>query len=130
MFLRRKVSFYTQTSCVYCFIIDILSLSLSLSHTHTHTHTYTHTLFLPLFLQIWSMVQRVQRFLSAGYSVQTWLDEDFLYSYYLWINVPSDEIGVRYDEKLPSISRIFLLVHYLISLLLCRLLFDFTHLQI
>ena len=40
------------------------------------------------------MVQRVQRFLSAGYTIQTWLDEDFLYSYYLWINVPSDALGV------------------------------------
>ena len=40
------------------------------------------------------MVQRVQKFLSAGYTIQTWLDEDFLYSYYLWINVPSDTLGV------------------------------------
>ncbi len=34
------------------------------------------------------MVERVRRFLALGYTSQTWLDEDFLYSYYMWINVP------------------------------------------
>lgn len=42
------------------------------------------------------MVQRVQKYLALGYSLQTWLDDDFLYTYFLWINIPSNgAIGVR-----------------------------------
>lgn len=41
------------------------------------------------------MVQRVQKYLVLGYSLQTWLDEDFLYTYFLWINIPSNaSLGV------------------------------------
>lgn len=68
--------------------------------THTHSkaaidifinHQHYPTIF-PI--QIWSMVQRVQRCLTHGYSIQTWLDEDFLYVYYLWINIPNNPLGV------------------------------------
>lgn len=40
--------------------------------------------------KIWSMVQRVQKYLALGYTLQTWLDDDFLYTYFLWINIPSN----------------------------------------
>ncbi len=40
------------------------------------------------------MVQRVQRFLGHSYTIQTWLDEDFLYVYFLWINIPNNPLGV------------------------------------
>ena len=41
------------------------------------------------------MVQRVQKYLALGYTLQTWLDEDFLYTYFLWINIPSNaSLGV------------------------------------
>ena len=45
-------------------------------------------------VQIWGMVQRVQRFLGHSYTIQTWLDEDFLYVYFLWINIPNNPLGV------------------------------------
>ena len=53
--------------------------------------------------QIWSMVQRVQKYLALGYTLQTWLDDDFLYTYFLWINIPNNtSIGVRAShEDLP-----------------------------
>jgi hypothetical protein len=42
------------------------------------------------------MVQRVQKYLSQGYTLQTWLDDDFLYTYFLWINIPSSaSLGVK-----------------------------------
>ena len=44
--------------------------------------------------QIWEMVQRAQKFLALGYTSQTWLDKDFLYSYYLWVNIPNNALGV------------------------------------
>ena len=41
------------------------------------------------------MVQRVQKYLSHGYTLQTWLDDDFLYTYYFWVNIPSSNtLGV------------------------------------
>ncbi|XP_064383675.1 BLOC-3 complex member HPS1-like isoform X2 [Halichondria panicea] len=43
--------------------------------------------------KIWGMVQRVQRFLGHSYTIQTWLDEDFLYVYFLWINIPNNPLG-------------------------------------
>ena len=47
------------------------------------------------------MVQRVQKYLTLGYTLQTWLDDDFLYTYFLWINIPNNaSLGV----SLPAIN--------------------------
>jgi hypothetical protein len=35
---------------------------------------------------IWKMVKRSQKYLSHGYTCQTWLDQHFLCSYYVWVN--------------------------------------------
>ena len=44
------------------------------------------------------MVQRVQKYLALGYTLQTWLDDDFLYTYFLWINIPSNAgLGVSWQ---------------------------------
>ncbi len=46
------------------------------------------------------MVQRVQKYLAFGYTLQTWLDDDFLYTYFLWVNIPtSASLGVRERER-------------------------------
>ena len=47
------------------------------------TEIYTHT------LQIWKMVKRSQRYLGHGHTCQVWLDQDFLCSYYIWVNFHS-----------------------------------------
>ncbi|XP_065921024.1 BLOC-3 complex member HPS1-like isoform X2 [Dysidea avara] len=38
--------------------------------------------------KVWNMVLRSQRYFMLGYTSQTWLDEYFFYSYYLWLSVP------------------------------------------
>ena len=64
--------------------------------THRHTELHCKLLCGSLLFshQIWEMAQRAQKFLALGYTSQTWLDEDFLYSYYLWVNIPNNALGV------------------------------------
>ena len=64
--------------------------------THRHRELHCELLCGSLLFshQIWEMVQRAQKFLALGYTSQTWLDEDFLYSYYLWVNIPNNALGV------------------------------------
>lgn len=53
-----------------------IQVATSVKAVHWHTHH----------LQIWEMVKRCRRYLSQGYTSQTWLDHHFLYSYYVWVN--------------------------------------------
>ena len=39
--------------------------------------------------KVWDMVHRVHKYLALGYYPQSWQDQQFVYSYYLWINIPS-----------------------------------------
>ncbi|KAL5471384.1 hypothetical protein EMCRGX_G029497 [Ephydatia muelleri] len=39
--------------------------------------------------KVWDMVHRVHKYLALGYYPQSWQDQHFVYSYYLWINIPS-----------------------------------------
>jgi len=57
------------------------------------------------YLQVWNMVLRSQRYFMLGYTSQTWLDEYFFYSYYLWLSVPvgNREVG-RCTPQLSKIS--------------------------
>ncbi len=50
------------------------------------------------------MVQRVQRFLGHSYTIQTWLDEDFLYVYFLWINIPNNPLGVSPPSLVAAVA--------------------------
>lgn len=58
------------------------------------------------------MVQRAQKYLGLGYTSQTWIDKDFLYSYCLWISMLNPNLGVS-----PFISFINVVIT-IISLLI------------
>ena len=81
VFLRRKVCnppLHSNDACLQYLHVTKATISLSLSVSP----------------QIWEMVQRAQRYLGLGYTSQTWLDDHFLYSYYLWVNIPNTPLGV------------------------------------
>ena len=52
---------------------------------------WTHSPYLPRggHIKVWEMVKRSQSYLGQGYVSQTWLDQHFLYSYYVWVNIPA-----------------------------------------
>ena len=56
----------------------------------------------PLYLQIWKMVKRSQKYLSQGYTSQTWLDHDFFYSYYVWVNPHSSNESRHYQSPVAK----------------------------
>ena len=43
---------------------------------------------------MWQMVHRAQSYLANGYTSQTWMDSDFLYSYCMWISTLNPNLGV------------------------------------
>ena len=50
--------------------------------------------FSSLPFQVWTMVKRAQKYLSLGYTSQTWMDTEFQYTYCMWISMLNPTLGV------------------------------------
>jgi hypothetical protein len=53
---------------------------------------------------IWTMVKRSQKYLGHGYTSQTWLDQHFLYSYYIWVNHHSFALNESRCYSSPTVK--------------------------
>jgi hypothetical protein len=53
-------------------------------------------------LKMWQMVQRSQSYLTSGFTSLTWSDDDFLYTYCMWMSALNPNLGIPLRMTNPS----------------------------